>query len=182
MAPGRTRTVVKQLDVDLHMLEMSTPSEKHTEDVAIRNSTITFPLIQVDEMPFVLEGEEISLICTDEYANFVASVEEHVAGIVAEKSLTWFGKVITFDQCEKMLRSGLDGHTNPKHSIPCANMRVFDHETKPCECTSTGCAVLIIRIEGLTFYEKECELNWSVFQLKLSDDSQSDSSTNWIGQ
>jgi hypothetical protein len=187
MAPKRQ--IVRQADADVHALDMSSPVEIEGEVVS-RFSKVIFPLVQLEEVTFeVLSDSEISFLCSDSHANFVASVEEQVATTIAEKSVAWFGKSITCDQCEKMLRSSLDGHKNPKHTVSCEKLRVFDHLQNPCELTSSGCSVPILRIEGVLFYEKHCELLWSAVQMKLSEDlplpneeeEEEDDPSEWVG-
>lgn len=187
MAPKRQ--IVRQADADVHALDMSSPIEVEG-DVVSRFSKVKFPLIQLEEVTFEVSESEISFLCSESYANFVASIEEQVATTIAEKSVAWFGKSITCDQCEKMLRSSLDGHKNPKHTVSCDKLRVFDHLQNPCELTSSGCSVPILRIEGVLFYEKHCELLWSAIQMKLSedlpltnddDDDDADDPSEWVG-
>ena len=167
MAPKRQ--IVRQADANVHELDMSLPVVVEGEVVS-RFSKVKFPLIQFEEVTFEVTENEISFLCTESYADFVASVEEQVATTISEKSVTWFGKSITCDQCEKMLRSSLDGHKNPKHTVSCEKMRVFDHLQSPCDLVQSGCSVPILRIEGVVFYEKHCELLWSAVQMKLSED------------
>lgn len=183
MAPKRN--IVKQEDADVSALDMASPVEI-TGEVNSRFAKVKFPLVQIEEAPFEL-NDEISFVCSEPYANFVALVEEHVASIISEKSVQWFGKLITCDQCEKMLRSSLDGNMNPKHHVSCEKIKVFDHLENPCEIINSGCGVAVLRIEGVLFHEKHCELLWSAVQMKLSEDvtfkdDDDDESSEWIGK
>ena len=180
---GPKRSIVKLADADIHTVELTSPVLVEGE-VVTRFSKAKFPLVQVEEVTFEMDGGEISFLCTEEYANFVASAEEQVATIISEKSVEWFGKVITCDQCEKMLRSALDGNKNPKHHASGDTLKVFDHEEKPVEhAPHSGVAVPILRIEGVVFHEKHCELLWSAVQMKLAEDvSQDDVDPDgWVG-
>ena len=134
-----------------------------------RFSACRGPLVQTCELPVTITNGVATLLCSDNYAEFVAQVEEQAIDILANNSEKWFQKKLDHEDIEQLMKPSIKGHRCPKHVIPAKAVKCYDYDLQPVEelpTTSTNC-IAIVQVEGVKLDERRSEVCFAVQQLKL---------------
>ena len=138
-----------------------------------RFSQITCPLVQTPALPLCFDSEKgnLTLLCTDEYADFLQLVDDMVIDLLSQNSDAWFGKHIRTTEVESMLKPSIKGHRCPKQFMQVDGAKCFDAELNECELpVEQFSGVVIFKIRGIAIDEKKCEVTYKVLQIKKHED------------
>ena len=147
-------------------LTLSTPVEMADRT---RFSQAKCPYIQTPALPICFDSEKkvFTLLCTEEYADFMQLVDDMMIDLLSQNSELWFGKHIRTTEVESMLKPSIKGHRCPKQIMPSGGTKCFDSELKECEIPGEQFSgVVIIQIRGVSIDEKKCEVAYKVLQIK----------------
>jgi hypothetical protein len=159
-----TKQVVKMSTLQAADVTINAP-EKVTSNT--RFSTVECPMIQTDELTFNHDNGTIEILCSAEHADKIHQIDDTVCTILSDKSESWFGQKITYDQIERMFRPTLQGNKNPRHILSAETFKAFDSDTNVIDSFPlAGTGVFIIKLQGVNFEEKVCEAKWSIVQAK----------------
>ena len=137
-----------------------------------RFSHVRGPLIQTPMLPLTTDGDKITVLCSEEYADAIHGIDEMVVDTVSSKSDEWFGKHLTVTDVESLLKSSIKGHRCPKHVlIKKEDSMCFNHTLEKCEFPTTQFnGMMILQVKGLLIDEKRCEVQYVCHQVKLAEE------------
>lgn len=162
--------VVKVLS-DLVVDSDFTFGKPHLMQDGSRFSTCRGPYVQTGELLVTMNDGNATLLCSEAYADVVAQLEEHAIDSLATNSAKWFGKDLTHEEVEHLMKSSIKGHRVPKHVLPSKNVRCYDHSLQLVETAPTAPShcVCIVQIEGIKLDEKRAELCFKLQQMKYAE-------------
>lgn len=139
-----------------------------------RFSTCRGPYLQTCELPVTLsETGNATVICTDAYADVIAQIEEHAIDTLANNAQKWFGRELSHEDVEQLMKASIKGHRVPKHVLCAKSVKCYDHNVNLLENDTTGAAngTCIIRVDGIKLEEKRAEVCFTLQQLKFAEDA-----------
>lgn len=151
-------------------LSLSMPAEMADRT---RFSQATCPLLQTPTLPMCYDAEKktYTILCTEEYADFIQQVDDMVIDILSHNSDAWFGKHIRSTEVEAMLKPSIKGHRCPKQTVSSVGVKCFDMDLKECELVEGQFSgIIIIQIKGVAIDEKKCEVAYKMLQIKKHDE------------
>lgn len=159
-------TVKKITDVDVAEFEVGRPMRLNDNE---RWCACRGPLLQTPEMQLNTKDGLCTILCTEEYADVISQIEEHVIDQIATNSPVWFGRTLSHDDVESMAKSPIRGHRVPRHTVPCAGARAYSHdlEERAAEDGAVS-AQCILQIRGMLINETSCELQCQIHQMRLA--------------
>lgn len=166
--------VVKLEDACSDMFSMLPPTSLAADR---RFSVVRGPLVQTPEMTMTSDGDTCTIVCTSEYADYIAAVDAHLSSLIAESSLDYFGKAISHEQVERRFAETIHGHRTPKHVVASDRCTCFTADLQPYlspeadrQLPEVAVCKMIIRCDGVVFEERRCFAQWSVCQMRVVDE------------
>lgn len=168
MSSTAAKPIVKLLS-DVVVDSDYTFSKPYKMQDGTRFSACRGPLVQTCELPVTINNGMATILCSDNYAEYVAQVEEQAIDALATNSEKWFQKRLSHEDIEQLMKPSIKGHRCPKHILSAKAVKCYDHDLQPVDempATGTNC-IAIIQVEGLKLDERRSEVCFAMQQLKL---------------
>lgn len=142
-----------------------------------RYSQCKGPLIQTAPLPICPDASgSLTILCSEEYADFLQGVDDLVIDTLSSNSQEWFGKHIRSADIESLIKPSIKGHRCPKHVVNLRpSAKCYDSELNLCDTWPTDqfSGVVILQITGIKIDEKRCEVDYCVHQVKKQPEAAS---------